>query len=136
MPTAGAPSKYTGVLRTLLTIGREEGRAGLYAGMGTHLLRVVPSTALMFLTYETVMRLVATRQAARPVAAAAAAAAAAADVAARDAAAAAAAASTRGWRRRPAAVGRGAAAGGGGGGSRWTRGGRFYASTGGRPRPS
>jgi len=44
--------KYTGMWQSLILIGREEGRKGLYAGMGTHIARVVPNTAIMFLSYE------------------------------------------------------------------------------------
>jgi len=46
--------KYKGMWQTLGIIGKEEGRKGLYAGMGTHLLKVVPNSAIMFLTYEIV----------------------------------------------------------------------------------
>ena len=37
-------------------IALEEGIAGLYSGLTPHLLRVVPNSAIMFLTYETVMQ--------------------------------------------------------------------------------
>lgn len=46
--------KYTGMWQTLGVIAKEEGRKGLYGGMGVHLLKVVPNSALMFLTYEVV----------------------------------------------------------------------------------
>ena len=46
--------KYTGMWQTIRTVAREEGRPGLYAGMGVHLMKVVPNSALMFLTYEIV----------------------------------------------------------------------------------
>lgn len=46
--------KYKGMWQTLRVIAKEEGRAGLYSGMGVHLLKVVPNSALMFLTYELV----------------------------------------------------------------------------------
>lgn len=46
--------KYHGMWQTIGLIGREEGRKGLYAGMGMHLLKVVPNSAIMFLTYEIV----------------------------------------------------------------------------------
>lgn len=46
--------KYTGMWQTLGVIAKEEGRHGLYAGMGMHLLKVVPNSAIMFLTYEVV----------------------------------------------------------------------------------
>ena len=41
----------------LQLIYAEEGRRGLYAGMSAHLLRVVPNSALIFLTYEVVVHL-------------------------------------------------------------------------------
>lgn len=56
--TVGGIPKYRSMIQALRLIAREEGRAGLYAGMGPHLLRVVPNTALMFLVYESVMRMV------------------------------------------------------------------------------
>jgi solute carrier family 25, member 33/36 len=46
--------KYTSMWQTIQTVAREEGRVGLYSGMGVHLLKVVPNSALMFLTYEIV----------------------------------------------------------------------------------
>ena len=46
--------KYKGMWQSLGVIAREEGRQGLYSGMGVHLLKVVPNSALMFLTYEVV----------------------------------------------------------------------------------
>lgn len=48
--------KYKGMWKTLAVIGREEGRQGLYSGMGVHLMKTVPNSALMFLTYEVVRR--------------------------------------------------------------------------------
>jgi len=50
------PFKYTGLLQALRLISREEGVAGLYGGMSAHLLRVVPNAAIMFWTYELVVR--------------------------------------------------------------------------------
>lgn len=46
--------KYTGMWQTIGVVAKEEGRRGLYSGMGMHLLKVVPNTAIMFLTYEIV----------------------------------------------------------------------------------
>ena len=46
--------KYKGMWQTLGVMAQEEGTKSLYAGMGTHLLKVVPNSALMFLTYEVV----------------------------------------------------------------------------------
>ena len=40
--------KYTGLLQCFRTILREEGMASLYGGLTPHLLRVVPSAAIMF----------------------------------------------------------------------------------------
>jgi solute carrier family 25, member 33/36 len=48
--------KYKGMWQTIGVVAREEGRRGLYSGMGVHLMKVVPNSALMFLTYEVVSR--------------------------------------------------------------------------------
>jgi len=54
--TVENPHKYTGLFQALRLIFREEGVAGLYGGMSAHLLRVVPNAAIMFWTYELVVR--------------------------------------------------------------------------------
>jgi solute carrier family 25 protein 33/36 len=46
--------KYKGFFGTLSTIAKEEGRKGLYGGMGMHLGRSVPNAAVMFVTFELV----------------------------------------------------------------------------------
>lgn len=46
--------RYKGMWQSIGLIAQEEGRRGLYAGMGVHLLKVVPNSAIMFLTYEVV----------------------------------------------------------------------------------
>lgn len=46
--------KYKGMWQSITLIAKEEGRIGLYSGMGVHLLKVVPNSALMFVTYEIV----------------------------------------------------------------------------------
>lgn len=46
--------KYRSMWQSLRLIAKEEGRRGLYAGMGTHVARVVPNTAIMFLSFELV----------------------------------------------------------------------------------
>lgn len=46
--------KYKGMWQTIGVVAKEEGRSGLYAGMGVHLTKVVPNSAIMFLTYELV----------------------------------------------------------------------------------
>jgi hypothetical protein len=45
-------SRYQGMLQSIALISREEGRRGLYSGLGPHLLRVVPNTAIMFMSFE------------------------------------------------------------------------------------
>ena len=47
---------YTGFFQTLKKVYKEEGRPGLYGGMGAHLLRQVPNTVIMFVTYEAVVK--------------------------------------------------------------------------------
>ncbi|CAH3190910.1 unnamed protein product [Porites evermanni] len=47
--------RYHSFFQAFRKIFREEGRAGLYGGLGTHLLRQVPNTAIIFLTYEAVV---------------------------------------------------------------------------------
>ena len=46
--------KYDGMWQTLGLMAKEEGVKSLYSGMGVHLMKVVPNSALMFLTYEVV----------------------------------------------------------------------------------
>lgn len=50
----GGVFKYKGMWTTIGVVAKEEGRSGLYAGMGVHLMKVVPNSAIMFLTYEVV----------------------------------------------------------------------------------
>jgi len=50
----GGVFKYTGMWQSIGLIAKEEGKQGLYGGMGVHLMKVVPNSALMFLTYEVV----------------------------------------------------------------------------------
>ena len=47
---------YTGFFQTLKKVYKEEGRPGLYGGMGAHLLRQVPNTVIMFVTYEAIVK--------------------------------------------------------------------------------
>lgn len=49
--------RYTSFFQTLFLIFREEGRKGLYAGLGTQLVRQVPNSSIMFMTYETMVTL-------------------------------------------------------------------------------
>ncbi|KAI9683912.1 MAG: hypothetical protein M1829_004247 [Trizodia sp. TS-e1964] len=48
--------KYAGLVHCFRTVWRHEGLVGLYGGMTPHLLRVVPSSAIMFGVYEVVLR--------------------------------------------------------------------------------
>lgn len=47
-----AGSKYRSFWQTLRLVYREEGRKGLYRGLGTQLVRQIPNTAIMMATYE------------------------------------------------------------------------------------
>lgn len=51
---------YTGFFQTLKKVYKDEGRPGLYGGMGAHLLRQVPNTVIMFVTYEAVVKFLST----------------------------------------------------------------------------
>ena len=46
------PRPYKGLVHCGASIARQEGLRGLYAGLGPHLLRVVPNTAIMFIVFE------------------------------------------------------------------------------------
>ena len=48
----GIPVKYTGVLRTLQLIYREEGWRAFYSGLGTNMVRTLPASAVTLLTFE------------------------------------------------------------------------------------
>lgn len=47
-PLQNGRPKYTGLVQCFRTIFREEGMASLYGGLTPHLMRVVPSAAIMF----------------------------------------------------------------------------------------
>eukprot|EP01130_Rhizamoeba_saxonica_P016215 TRINITY_DN7451_c0_g1_i2.p1 TRINITY_DN7451_c0_g1~~TRINITY_DN7451_c0_g1_i2.p1 ORF type:complete len:295 (+),score=36.55 TRINITY_DN7451_c0_g1_i2:137-1021(+) len=51
-------TKYRNVIHGLKVVAREEGRAGLYGGMGPHLMRVVPNSAILLITYEITLSLI------------------------------------------------------------------------------
>lgn len=48
-------SRYNSILQTVGMIWREEGWIGFYGGLYTHLLRQVPNTVIVFLTYESII---------------------------------------------------------------------------------
>ena len=45
-------SKYNQFFQTLKLVLKEEGRAGVYRGLGTQLIRQIPNTAIVMATYE------------------------------------------------------------------------------------
>ncbi|KAH9513471.1 Pyrimidine nucleotide transporter, mitochondrial [Bulinus truncatus] len=48
-------SRYVSFFQTLFLVFKEEGRAGLYRGLGTQLIRQIPNTAVVMATYEAVV---------------------------------------------------------------------------------
>ncbi|KAL2121814.1 hypothetical protein VTJ04DRAFT_2269 [Mycothermus thermophilus] len=59
-PMADGRPKYTGLVQCFKLVWKEEGLVGLYGGMTPHLLRTVPSAAIMFGMYEGILRLLNT----------------------------------------------------------------------------
>lgn len=56
-PMNNGTLKYTGLIQCFRTIWKEEGIVSMYGGLSPHLLRVVPSAAIMFGMYEAILRL-------------------------------------------------------------------------------
>ncbi|KAG5982126.1 hypothetical protein E4U55_002273 [Claviceps digitariae] len=56
-PTERGRPKYTGLVQCFKLVWREEGFIGLYGGLTPHLMRTVPSAAIMFGMYEGILRL-------------------------------------------------------------------------------
>jgi solute carrier family 25 protein 33/36 len=56
-PMADGRQKYTGLVQCFRLVWKEEGMAALYGGLVPHMFRVVPSAAIMFGTYEGVLKL-------------------------------------------------------------------------------
>ncbi len=56
-PVADGRLKYTGLVQCFKLVWKEEGLMGLYGGLTPHLLRTVPSAAIMFAMYEGILRL-------------------------------------------------------------------------------
>lgn len=52
----GGKNVYCGFLHTFNRVRVEEGFAGLYGGMGAHVMRQVPNTVIMFLLYESIVK--------------------------------------------------------------------------------
>ncbi|KEZ43011.1 hypothetical protein SAPIO_CDS5083 [Scedosporium apiospermum] len=59
-PMANGQPKYTGLIQCFRRVWIEEGLAGLYGGMTPHLMRTVPSAAIMFGMYEGILRICGT----------------------------------------------------------------------------
>ncbi|KAF1958733.1 mitochondrial carrier [Byssothecium circinans] len=59
-PMENGQVKYTGLVQCFRLIFKEEGMAALYGGLVPHMFRVVPSAAIMFGTYEAVLKLLGT----------------------------------------------------------------------------
>ncbi|KAK3905537.1 hypothetical protein C8A05DRAFT_30654 [Staphylotrichum tortipilum] len=59
-PMADGRPKYIGLVQCFKLVFKEEGMLGLYGGMTPHLLRTVPSAAIMFGMYEGILRLLNT----------------------------------------------------------------------------
>ncbi|XP_071945091.1 solute carrier family 25 member 36-like [Antedon mediterranea] len=49
--------KYRGFFQTLRTVAHEEGARALYSGLTTHLVRQIPNTAILMVTYESIVYL-------------------------------------------------------------------------------
>lgn len=56
-PLADGKPKYTGLIQCFKLVWKEEGMIGMYGGMTPHLLRTVPSAAIMFGMYEGIIKL-------------------------------------------------------------------------------
>lgn len=56
MRETGRP-KYTGIVQCVKLIVKEEGVAALYGGLVPHMMRVVPSAAIMFGCYEGILKM-------------------------------------------------------------------------------
>ena len=54
-PMVDGVKKYRSLLQTLHCIALEEGVKGLYGGLSTQVIRQIPNTAAMFVTYEIVV---------------------------------------------------------------------------------
>jgi solute carrier family 25, member 33/36 len=59
-PMADGRPKYTGLVQCFRRVWVEEGLVGLYGGLTPHLMRTVPSAAIMFGMYEVILRLLET----------------------------------------------------------------------------
>ncbi|KAI0476412.1 mitochondrial carrier [Xylariaceae sp. FL0804] len=60
-PMADGRPKYTGLVQCFKLVWKEEGMIGLYGGLTPHLMRTIPSAAIMFGMYEAILRLLGAR---------------------------------------------------------------------------
>ncbi|KAI0020707.1 mitochondrial carrier domain-containing protein [Xylariomycetidae sp. FL0641] len=60
-PMADGRPKYTGLVQCFKTVWKEEGFIGLYGGLTPHLMRTIPSAAIMFGMYEVILKLCGAR---------------------------------------------------------------------------
>lgn len=56
-PMADGRPKYTGLVHCFKLVWKEEGLIGLYGGLTPHLMRTIPSAAIMFGMYEGILKL-------------------------------------------------------------------------------
>lgn len=56
-PMQSGQLKYTGIVQCVRLVFKEEGMVALYGGLVPHMLRVVPSAAIMFGSYEFILKL-------------------------------------------------------------------------------
>ncbi|KAF2089973.1 mitochondrial carrier protein-like protein rim2 [Saccharata proteae CBS 121410] len=59
-PMENGQPRYTGLVQCFRLVFKEEGLVAMYGGLTPHLLRVVPSAAIMFGTYETMLKFLGT----------------------------------------------------------------------------
>lgn len=59
-PMEGGQPKYTGLVQCFKLVWKQEGVIGLYGGLTPHLMRTVPSAAIMFGMYEVILRFLET----------------------------------------------------------------------------
>lgn len=60
VPLTDGKPKYTGLIHCFKTVWKEEGFIGLYGGLTPHLMRTIPSAAIMFAIYEGTLKLFGT----------------------------------------------------------------------------
>lgn len=56
-PMENGHLKYTGLIQCFKLVWKEEGMVAMYGGLTPHLLRTVPSAAIMFGMYEGILKL-------------------------------------------------------------------------------